>query len=363
MLKWLSRLIRPVKENQNIQQESAQSTAQQPITQLLRQIRNIGNSEYPFLHKEYSPVSRVPCTDFTGFIINRLRENDIDSISALMREIIRANPGVGIGSSATDWITKSVKEVVQIDMAHYISFPDNRAYDELKAMMLVMSKTGMTRSFWIVDNKIPILFARALCCFPVELKPPIKNLINKANDFIASMKKETEGESSYWENFSLFPSEVVVPSIQNNPCRQKLLSLSLGARLHLFDAVSKKVGELPELTSYRTRDFGLHIPVTTQEILESGLLIKTQESSALANCFTKNDLIATCQQHNIEYKKSWDKKKLLQAVEKEAPQFIEKALKNRELVGINPEYEEDLLRFYQSSQDLEPLYAILCFAE
>jgi hypothetical protein len=69
----------------------SKSIPRRPFDELKERIEEIGHPEYPFLHKEYSPGSRVPCTDFSGFIVERLKTDDPNSICTLMGSIIEAN--------------------------------------------------------------------------------------------------------------------------------------------------------------------------------------------------------------------------------------------------------------------------------
>lgn len=68
--------------------------------QLENKVRDIGHPQYPFLSKTYSPMSRVPAADYSDFIKAQLKRGDEKSILMLMRNIIEANPGVGLGVGA-----------------------------------------------------------------------------------------------------------------------------------------------------------------------------------------------------------------------------------------------------------------------
>lgn len=122
---------------------------------LRHEARQYGHSNYPFLSKDYSPNSRVPSIDLTPFIADRLNSNDIDSVIVLMREVLSANPGIGIGP---EWIDKEIKEIINIDFANYLKFYKPEHYNLLKAMWIIASKGGGGREFWLTED-IPRLFA------------------------------------------------------------------------------------------------------------------------------------------------------------------------------------------------------------
>lgn len=333
-----------------------QPTYSKPISELKEHIKGFGDPKHPFLHKKYSPSSRVPCIDFTGFIVERLRQTDIHSISTLMRGILETNPGLGTGP---EWIDEKIESVVNAPFDKYLSYAEGSALFELKAMWILSEKGGGGREFWIAESsKLPLMFSRALCCYHLNLLPSFIELLQKSNAAIKKWGKD----SDYWKDCPLFKPDVLrFPDLGENQCRHKILSLSISARLHLFQAITSGGGSLPKLTDFNLRSFGLHIPLTTKEILDSELLIPTDESAGLLGCFSKSDIISICEEKGIGFRKSWNKTKLLKALEENDPDFIQTTMREQNIVSINPEFKEDLLSIYAYSNKLENIYKMLCF--
>jgi len=205
-----------------------------------------------------------------------------------------------------------------------------------------------------------LLFSRALCIYSFNLKPDIKELLRKANQFIKKMRKD----SDYWNDYPLFEaSGLKIQDPGESDCRKKISTLSLGARLHLFRAIS--YGEsgisLPHSTDYATRSFGLNIDETTKEILDNGLLISSEDPLGLLSSFSRNGLLELCQKKNADFRKSWNKDKLLSALIKADPEFVQATLKEKTIVSINPEYKDDLLSINSHINSLENIYKLLCF--
>jgi len=338
-----------------IDQAQTKFQASNSISQLKKQIKGVGHPDFPFLDKTYSPNSRVPCTDFSKFIVERLQQRDVHSIKVLMGGIVEANPGLGCGP---EWIDEEIESVIKAPVEKYLSYTEEIAYSELKAMWVIASKSGGKRQYWISDNdKYPLLFSRALCCYLFKLKPAFNELIEKANNCV---KKWSE-DSDYWKDYPRFNADMIdIPDIRESACRQKILALSIGARLHLLQAVSNGGGSLPNSTDYKTRSFGLNILDTTKEILDSGLLIPSENPEDLLSTFSRKELLATCQEKGVDFRKSWNKDKLLEALVKEAPEFVNVTLKKREIVSINPEFKDDLISIYSYSNQLENIYKVLC---
>ena len=326
-----------------------------PIDELRERVEVIGHPEYPFLHRGYSPGSRVPCTDFTGFVIERLKTGDPNPICTLMGSIIDANPGVGLGSF---WIDEEIRIIIKTDLDKYISFDDPSAMFELKAMWIIAAKDGGSRDFWLT-GKTPLQVAQALCSYNILLKPAMTELMSKANRFIRKMRKD----NPYWDDQPLFSTnDLVLPELSPSECVGKIRSLSIGARLHLFCAFCFTANDLPNVTDYATRSFGLYIPDTTKEILTSQLLVPTQDPQFLKETMTKDDLIAICEFTGTAYKKSWNKTKLLQSLVENAFGHIEKLMEQHQFALPNPDYAGELHALRARAEQLEAIFKIMCFA-
>jgi hypothetical protein len=346
-------------ESRNTKGSKETKSKADPIPMLKKQIDGIGHPEFPFNHKTYSPSSRVPCTDFTPFIVDRLREQDQESIKTLMREIISGNPGLGTGPG---WIDAEVESVMKAPLERYLSFDEEIALFELKAMWIICSKSGGKRKFWISEkDKYTLLFSRALCAYHFTIQPAVGKLIQPANDAIEKLAEDND----YWKEYPKFDSTTLqIPSLPESQCREKILSLSLGARLHLFQAVSygKGAGSLPKSTDYATRNFGLFVPETTREILDSTLMIPSDKAIDLETAFSRKGLLAVCEENEADFRKSWNKGKLLAALEDQCPDFIRTSLKDMAIVTVNPDFKEDLDEICSYSERLTAFYKLLCFA-
>jgi len=116
-----------------------------PLELLWQKVAKLSKHDRRFIHPNYSPSSRVPCADFTSFIVDRLRNNDINSIQHLMRTIISGNPGLGTGP---EWINKPVNEIANIDITRYFYSVNKDFQFELKSLFILGSKDGGGREYW-----------------------------------------------------------------------------------------------------------------------------------------------------------------------------------------------------------------------
>ena len=58
---------------------------------LAESIIGLGKEGYPFRHKDYELNTCIPCTDFSNWIIDRLKEKDVWAIKLLEWEISRGS--------------------------------------------------------------------------------------------------------------------------------------------------------------------------------------------------------------------------------------------------------------------------------
>lgn len=138
-------------------EKSSQGHGLNAVDSFFSSIKGVGYPEYPILDKQYSPSSRVPCTDLVPFISKRIIERDIASIKLVMRAVIEGNPGLGIGSG---WIDENINNILSIPFENYISFPSANAFPELKALFIVAAKGGGGREF-LITEEIPRLISWA----------------------------------------------------------------------------------------------------------------------------------------------------------------------------------------------------------
>lgn len=142
--------------------ESVEKThSKEALREFESRIENLGNPDHPFLDKDYSPSSRVPCTDFIPFITGRLKSDDLESVRHVMRGVLEANPGLGIGP---EWINDTINEAQALNFRKYVHFENDDAYHELRAMYIIAGKGGGGREFWLTDE-LPALFSWSLCAF------------------------------------------------------------------------------------------------------------------------------------------------------------------------------------------------------
>ncbi|MBN1317266.1 MAG: hypothetical protein JXA42_17415, partial [Anaerolineales bacterium] len=334
-------------------EKSSQRHGSNAVDSFLSSIKGVGHPEYPILDKQYSPSSRVPCTDLVPFISKRIIERDIGSIKIVMRAVIEGNPGLGIGS---DWIDESIDNILSIPFENYVSFLSANAFPELKALFIVAAKVGGGREF-LITEEIPRLISWACIAHHPSWSNQVHSLSKKANSWITKMAKDTP----YWQEYGRFDvREVPSVSIQNE-LRAVILSLSPAARMQLFYTVERGGGSLPSLTNYQIRSLGINAEKTSKELIDSGLVLPSSSKVAIEAAHSKQELVELCETNGVTCRKSWNKERLVDALQKIDSAILEKAAKSKNLVSPNYERYPDLRNVVRIADEHQVGFKLLCF--
>lgn len=359
MFKILKQLFASSSQSQaseDLDKADSRTRSKEALQEFERQIEGLGDPEHPFLDKDYSPSSRVPCTDFVPFIAERLKAHDLESVRYVMRGVLEANPGLGVGP---EWIDEKIQDVASLDFKKYVHLEDEDAYYQLKAMYIIAEKGGGGREFWLTEE-FPELFSWSMCAFRPYWQDPIQDLAQRANSFIEEMAEDL----AYWEDYPrLEKSEVQVDPPSKTPTQEKVKDISPAGRMHLFYAVSRGGGSLPDLTNYPIRSFGINEESTSREIIGNGLMSTAEDPSVLMGSMTKKELIEACEESGADYYKSWNKDEILDALKSDAPGYVKEKIEKIGAVTVNPNHEDKIQDLISYAGKLEESFKALFFID
>ena len=142
-----------------------------------------------------------------------------------------------------------------------------------------------------------------------------------------------------------------------------LQGLSLSSRLHLlfFSRFSGGKGSLLHSTIFQMRSLGVNAHNTSKELLSKELCIKNNDPLGLLNVWTKDELVNECNNINADFRKSWNKDKLIYALQAKAPELIDEAIERKKVAVINPKYQVELELLSEYSLKIEDCFKLLCF--
>ena len=356
-----------------------QASRESNLDQLKKILKDKCNNEFPFLTKIYSPYSRVPCVDFTSWIIDQLEKNDINAIKILMRGIISANPGlvltIGIGESNTSntnidfcsWIDEAIDSVLSIDFDSFLRI-DEQAIKELQSIFILLSKNGGGRQFWLFNNAN--LISEALCFH--SFSPNVcffSSLINKANEIIKSMKDK--GVPA-WETLNYYDIQdiklISTADIDNNEIVKIIKRMKISSRFHFFDALDylnfgKPAISLDNATFYQTRAFGIDIKESAANLYHSVLFERINDYFVFSKIFSRDEIISFAECKSVDIKKEWNRKKLMTSIlsTNEGKQYIQEIADSRRFCHFNTEFNEELQELNDYKNAIVKIAELLCF--
>lgn len=323
------------------------------VESFLFSIRGVGHPEYPILDKQYSPSSRIPCTDLIPFISKLIIEMDITSIKVVMRAVIEENPGIG----TPDWIDGSIENILSIPFENYVSFPLPNALIELKALFIVAAKSGGDKEF-LITEEIPRLMSWTCIAHQPSWSTQLHSLSKKANSWIAKMAED----ATYWQEYGKFDVRKVPNASIENELRAVILKLSPAARLQLFYTLERGGGILPSLTNYPIRSLGINVEKTSKELIDSGLLLSSSSKEAIESACSKQELVELCETYSVIYKKSWKKEKLVDALQTMDLTILKRIAESKNLVSPNYQRYPDLRNIVRIADEHQVGFSLLCFA-
>lgn len=320
----------------------------------LASIDGVGHTDYSILSSQYSPDSRIPCTDLVPFISERIAEGDTNSIKLLMRAVIEANPGIGFGPK---WIDGHIENILSIPFENYISFPSDLALLELKALFIVNSKSGSSNEFMLTD-KVPILLSWACIAHQPSWSTNLYSLAEKANYWVEKMAKETP----YWQGYEKFIIKEAPSKTIDAELRERILKLTPAARLQLFYAVETGGGSLLNLTNFQIRNLGINTNKTSKELLDSELLTPSCSSESIESAYSKKELVGLCETYGITHRKSWTKRKIVEALKEIDPLVLGEITRTMSIVSPNSLSHPELKNIVRIADEHLIGFKLLCFA-
>lgn len=225
-----------------------------PFINLEKSISGLGRSDYPFLHPAYNPMNRIPCTDFSFWIRDRLKRKDYKSINRLFLKIIEANPGIAVGnlnSTLSEHWLHRLQEIYSAPLHKIVKYDNEDAYLDLRTLMIL------------------------------DLPHSDKERINY---FISCM-------SPY------IPNEMVHKISGSAHSVGKLLSnVPLNSRSHFFDIcnlyeIKDHRSFLIEKSSYySTRQHGIHLKESAERLISEKLIFYDLSPDNAMRQYTKEEL-------------------------------------------------------------------------
>lgn len=353
-------------------------------------IIGLGKDDYPFKHKDYELATCIPCADFSNWIIDRLRENDIWAIKLLEWEIGK-DAGLLVGSSDTDsegkmkpkelnpffWSTcVNIDEQLSKDVSKYIKCTPNVLKEIFCLLIRQNISNGVAFGFFYNPHELSTngafyTFLDILCCNKIDFNFDIlRNNLVKANCIYKEYVREYKNEvnpSAYFDEDDL---EVDYRLISNNNLAVTLSQFPIGSRLHFWDLINSsyfisdlRMNRRTNLECwFRTNTFGFDRINSNSYLINAGSLKVLDNKEIILSFLTKKELSEILSNFNVTLKPSTGKSIMINKLlhTRQASDYILNFAKSKGLYCFNPLIEDDLRRLIEYKKQLSKILLLLC---
>jgi hypothetical protein len=302
----------------------------------------LGHPDFPCLSRAHNPSSCVPCTDFSPWLLERVRRGDVDAAGEYLWRVREANPGVG--GSEEDFRRRYrdlAASVLEAPLETQLQGGREEAYRDLRAALILLAAHEGFSGF-IMTGEAADFLAAAISPHSFTLTGA-ERLIELRNNFVARMASEM----SYWSTWPPLTAEslhsIVPPQDRDVAAVLALLRpLPLGVRAHAADVLRHLVADprtprtLASLSRYETRKRGLDVTESTRLIMDTGLVVAATELQGWLSGWTRRDLLGFLAHCGVRPRNSWSKERLAEVAESECADMLRQRMGESGVVELNP---------------------------
>jgi hypothetical protein len=305
-----------------------------------------GHPDFPCLSRTHNPSSCVPSTDFSPWLAERVRLDDVDGVGDFLWRIRQANPGVGESEEQVrERYHALAQAVLDAPIERTLRPADALAMRELRvALILLAAHEGFTG--FIMTGDAPEFVASAVAPHGFELVDP-GALMAARNAFVQRMASEM----SYWATWPTLQGSTLrsltppaTPELQAvlDPLRR----LPLVVRAHAVDALQHFSADvtaprtLASLSRYEVRKRGLDLTESVRLIGASGLVVPATDAAAWLSGWTRRDLLGFLTQCGVGPRNSWSKERLAEVAVSECGDEVRKRMNASGAVQLAPQLAE-----------------------
>jgi hypothetical protein len=340
-------------------------TADDPGTvDLLGYAAGRGHRAFPCLSRGDNPTSCIPCRDFSPWLRERVRRDDVEGVGEYLWRVRRANPGIG---GSHDQVLREyvllARAIMAVPLDRYLPRGTDEAYTDLR-VALVMLATHESFSGFIVAGEAADFMAAVMAPYSFSLADG-QELLHQRNAFVLEMSQSMD----YWALWSpLSADSIRAPIPPLDTSFQLLLSalakLPLGARAHAVDALRRLSADprtpqsLASLCRHETRRRGVDCAESCRLILESGLVNPASDMGTWLTGCTRRALLTLLAEAGYRAPKSWSKERLAVVAMTEQVEAVREKMAESGAVELAPDHAEAAHRLRQYLEDVKETWRV-----
>jgi hypothetical protein len=306
--------------------------------------QGLGHPDFPCLSRAHNPSSCVPCRDFSPWLLERVRRDDVDAAGDYLWRIREANPGVGVSEEEFRRRYRDLAaSLLEARLETHLRDGSEEAYLDLRvALILLAAHEGF--SGFIMTGEAADFLAAAVCPHAFTLAGT-ESLVELRNDFVRRMASEM----SYWSTWPALATDTLHPiAPPHHPDLAALLALllplPLGVRAHAADVLRHLVADpriprtLASLSRYETRKRGLDVAESTRLIMDTGLVVPAAELGGWLSGWTRRDLLGFLARCGVRPRNSWSKERLAEVAQADCADPLRERMSESGVVELNPRH-------------------------
>jgi|GEM_PF-2709309 len=315
------------------------------LNSLIKEIASKGHPEYPLLRKEYAVNSGIPYSDFSGWVIEQLKQKDYNSLYAFLKEFY-----LGRDNSGEQELKLNFEKFLTKDFKSLLNINEQAIYEIQAFFILKRGIADFQREIWIAEDKEAEMLCKILSVYSFSLNPTsFEPLINKANNFLLEMRKDVD----FWKDYKNYKIEELKTENKietTTDLLSKLKQLTPGERLHFFDFSTihsyKKFWN--GSSSYKTRSYGINESESIDKISTLEIFKIVNDINAVPDITSKGELKEAAEKAGFEIKKSWTIDKIFENLLKteNGQNFLKEFIKDKRVLSFREEYKADLSKIF-----------------
>jgi hypothetical protein len=119
---------------------------------------------------------------------------------------------------------------------------------------------------------------------------------------------------------------------------------------------------LPNLTNYQIRSLGINVDKTSKELIDTALVLPSFSAESIELAHSKQELVELCESHSATYRKSWQKDKLVGALDETGSTALETIATSKNSVLPNLQLYPELRNVVSIADEHQVGFKLLCFA-
>jgi hypothetical protein len=330
---------------------------------LLGFVAGRGHREFPCLSRAHNPSSSVPCLDFSPWLRERVRREDIDGLAEYLWRVRRASPDVDSPDRVHRRYVDLARAVMAAPIDRHLALGSEDAYIDLRtALIMVAAHEGF--SGFIMAGEAAYFMSAVMAPYGFSLTDG-PELLCQRNAFVAEVSRDMD----YWALWTPLAYDALRSPVPPRDTRFQLLlralgRLPLGSRAHAVDALrhlSANPGaprSLASLCRHETIRHGVEVAESSRLILESGLVAPATDMAAWLEGWTRRDLIGFLRQAGYRAPRSHSKERLAVMAMTERADALREKMAESGAVELASEHAEAAQRLWGYLEDVEETWRV-----